>query len=84
MSPSRRLLNEARRLESSIEILKVLSNFGTKDPEQLDFYKAERPIALEDIEEALRALRSIAAELDDEEHQPNSIYPLAVSKSGTS
>jgi len=84
MSPSRRLLNEARRLESSIEILKVLSKLGTKEPEQLDFYKAERPTALEDIEEALRALGSIAAELSDADPQSDAIYPLAVSKSGTS
>ena len=82
MSHSHRLLNETRRLESSIEVLIALSKPGVRQREHLEFYEAERPIALEDIEEALRALRSIAAEMDDEDDQPYSIYPLAVSKSG--
>ena len=81
MSHSRRLLNETRRLESSIEVLIALSKPGVHQREQLEFYQAERAIALDEIEEALRALRSMAAEMYDEDQQPYSIYPLAVSKS---
>lgn len=83
MSPSRRLLNETRRLESSIEVLVALSKPGAKQLEHVEFYEAERPIALEDIENALRVLRSIAAELGEEDRQPNAIYPLDLSKTGT-
>lgn len=65
MLKKRRILHEVNALESSLNVLEQASKAISGPVDHAEYLRLEVPMAVEDAEAALKALRAIAADIEE-------------------